>query len=145
MATARVRATVPAAPAEVWPLVGDPRGLPRWWPRAVRVEGVDARRFTLVLRSSGGREVRADQRVLVDERPRRRVWGLEIAGTPFERVFSAYEVEVRLEPEGDGTRVELAQRMALRGVSRLGAPLAWQSARRHLRTALDALVAQLGG
>jgi len=142
--TARVGRSVPAPPAEVWRLVGDPHQLPRWWPRAVRVEGVSGRGFTLVLRSSHGREVRADQRVTADDRPRRRAWALEVAGTPFERVFTAHEVEVRLAPQDGGTRIELEQRMGLRGASRLGAPLAWRSARRQLRSALDAVAGELG-
>jgi len=141
--TARVRRRLPAPPGEVWRLVGDPHQLPRWWPRAVRVEGVSGRGFTLVLRSRHGREVRADQRVLASDRPSRRAWALEVAGTPFERVFAAHEVEVRLAAEDDGTRIELEQRMGLRGASRLGAPLAWRSARRQLRAALDAVAEEL--
>ena len=117
---------------------------PRWWPRAVRVEGVRGDAFTLVLRSRQGREVRADHRVVASDRRRRRAWALEVAGTPFERVLAAHETEVRLAPEGSGTRVELEQRMALRGASRLGAPLAWQSARRQLRAALDGVEDALG-
>ena len=140
MPTTRARRTLAAAPGAVWAVVGDPRALPRWWPRAVRVERPGARVFTLVLQSKRGREVRADQRVLADEAPWRRAWALEVAGTPFARVFAALEVEVTLAPAADGgTLVTIEERQRLRGTSKLGGPFARRGARRQLREALDGL------
>lgn len=136
--------TLAASPTDVWRLVGDPHQLPRWWPRALRVERVSGSGFTLVLRSKRGLEVRADQRVVANDRPRRRTWALEVEGTPFERIFAANEVEVRLEPAGEGTEVTIEQRQQLKGSSRLGGPLAWHSGRRQLREALAALESELG-
>jgi uncharacterized protein YndB with AHSA1/START domain len=143
--TARVRATLPASPQETWRLVGDPHQLPRWWPRATRVEGVDGRGFTLVMTSARGREVRADQRVVVEDRPRRRAWALEVDGTPFAQTFVSSETEIRLEPAGDGaqTVVTIELRQKLRGTGRLGSALVWRASRRHLREALAAARAQL--
>lgn len=146
MPTTRVRRTVAPPPGQVWRVVGDPRQLPRWWPRAVRVERVTAEGFTLVLRSKEGRDVRADQRVIASSRPSRLAWALETAGTPFANVFAANEVEIRLDPaEGDGTRVTLEQRQRLRGAAKLGGFLVRGSARRHLKEALDGLEAALAG
>jgi uncharacterized protein YndB with AHSA1/START domain len=143
--TARVRATVAATPRETWKLVSDPHQLPRWWPRAVRVEGVSGRGFTVVLTSARGRDVRADQRVVAEDRLRRRVWAQVIDGTPFASTFVSSETELRLEPAQDGaaTVLTLAVRQRLRGGARLGAPLVWRSTRRQLRDALAAARAQL--
>jgi uncharacterized protein YndB with AHSA1/START domain len=143
MATTRVRRTLTAAPSDVWRLVADPHQLPDWWPRAVRVEGVTDKSFTVVMMSKRGREVRADQRVLANSRPRRRAWGLEIEGTPFERVFAAYEVHLTLEPADAGTRLTIESRQRLKGASRLGGPMARHAARRQLKQALDDLEALL--
>jgi uncharacterized protein YndB with AHSA1/START domain len=144
--TARARRGVAAEPAAVWALAGDPNQLPRWWPLVVRVEGVSGRGFTTVSLSKRGREVRADQRVVADVRPRRRAWALEVAGTPFEAVFSASETELRLSPqEGGGTVVELELRQRLRGGSRVMGPLVRHASRRQLRQALDGLEQALAG
>jgi uncharacterized protein YndB with AHSA1/START domain len=144
MPAMRARRTLAAAPSAVWALAGDPRQLARWWPRATRVENVSGRGFTLVLTSSRGREVRADQRMLASERGRRCSWALETEGTPFAGVFAASETEVRLAPaEEGGTRVELELRQKLRGGARLGGLLVRRAGRRELRHALDALEAEL--
>jgi uncharacterized protein YndB with AHSA1/START domain len=140
MPTTRVRRTLAPSPAKVWTVVGDPHQLPRWWPRAIRVERVTPKGFTLVLRSDKGRDVRADQRVTASSRPRRRAWALEVAGTPFQNVFHANEIEITLDPaEGDGTRVTIEQRQRLRGAAKMGGFLVRGSARRQLKTALDGL------
>jgi uncharacterized protein YndB with AHSA1/START domain len=144
VATVRVRRSVAAPPAAVWALAADPHQLPRWWPRTVRVEGVSGRGFTAVLTSKRGREVRADHRVVADDKPRRRAWALEVEGSPFASVFASSETEVRLTPSGTGTDVELELRQRLRGTSKLGGPLLRRANRRQLREALDALERELG-
>jgi uncharacterized protein YndB with AHSA1/START domain len=144
MPRVRARRVVASDPETVWRLVGDPNQLSRWWPRTVRVEGVTGRAFTIVMTSSRGREVRADQRVLADERLRRRAWALEVAGTPFESVFASSETEVSLAPAPGGTEVSLELHQRLRGPSRLGGLLVRRSGRRQLRAALAAVAAELG-
>jgi len=146
MPTARVRRTVEAPPAAVWAVAGDPHRLARWWPRAARVEDVSGRGFTLVLTSSRGREVRADQRMLAVDRGRRCSWALEVEGSPFARVFASSVTEVRLAPAGEGaTEVELELRQRLRGAARLGGLLVRRASRRELRHAMDALEAEVAG
>jgi uncharacterized protein YndB with AHSA1/START domain len=140
MPRTRVRRTLAPPPGKVWTVVGDAHQLPRWWPRAIRVERVTPKGFTLVLRSKQGRDVRADQRVTASSRPRRRAWALEIPGTPFESIFYANEIEITLDPaEGDGTRITIEQRQKMRGAAKFGAFLVRGSARRQLKAALDGL------
>lgn len=144
MPTARARRIVDADPAAVWALVSDPRRLPEWWPMVVRVEGVTGRFFTLVLVSGRGREVRADQRVVAEDHRRRRVWALEVAGSPFERVFAASETAVRVAAAGEGrTEVALELRHRMRGANRFGGVFVKRSSRRQLRRALDGVEAVL--
>ena len=49
MPTTRRRRTLDAPSQEVWAVVADPHHLPRWWPRAARVEDVSGDRWTMVL------------------------------------------------------------------------------------------------
>ena len=66
-----------------------------------------------------GRSLRADFRVVDSRAPERRAWEQELEGTPFERVFAAASTEVKLLPDGDGTRVTRRRAPA---AARLGAP-----------------------
>ena len=68
MPTIRRTRVIAAAPERVWATVADPHHLPRWWPRVARVEGVDGRHFTEVLRTDRGKAVRADFTVIVPDR-----------------------------------------------------------------------------
>jgi uncharacterized protein YndB with AHSA1/START domain len=131
--------TVAATPADVWPAVADPYRLPRWWPRLERVEGVDGRGFTQVLRSQRGAVVRADFRIGRSISPRLVAWSQEIEGTPFARLLRSAETQITLEPIEGGTRVEVQLDQTLRGTSRLGGFMVRRAARRQLDTALDAL------
>lgn len=139
------RSRVIAAPAErVWEVVSDPHHLPRWWPRAVRVEDVretqgEATQWTTVLGTQAGASVRADYRRTGSEPGRRLAWVQEVEGTPFERILKAAAVEIEIEPDGGGSRVTLAVDEALRGLSRLGSPLMRAAARRRLDEALENL------
>jgi carbon monoxide dehydrogenase subunit G len=144
MPTARRSRTVAAPPERVWGTVGDPHHLPRWWPRVQRVEGVTDEHFTEVLGTDDGRSLRADFRV-VDSRPlERRAWEQELEGTPFERVFAAASTEVKLMPDGEGTRVTLVVRQQVRGAARLGGFMVRRATGRVLDDALDALEALHG-
>jgi uncharacterized protein YndB with AHSA1/START domain len=141
----RRSATIAASPAEVWRTVADPHQLPRWWPRVERVEGVDGRGFTEVLRSDKGALVRADFRIARRDKPRLVVWSQELEGTPFARLLRVSDTRITLEPDGDGaTRVELRLEQRLQGVSRLGGFLVRRAAARQLGGALGALAGLYG-
>jgi carbon monoxide dehydrogenase subunit G len=141
MPTARRSRTVAAPPERVWEVVGDPHHLPRWWPKVARVEAVSDTHFTEVLSTLDGRSLRADFRVVESRAPERRAWEQELAGTPFERVFAAASTEVKLLPEGDGTRVTVVVRQQVRGSARLGGFMVRRATGRLLDEALDALEA----
>ena len=138
--TRRTRAI--AAPAqEIWELIGDPHHLPRWWPRVARVEAVEGDAFTEVLASPRGRLVRADFRVVAcDEHALVLRWSQQIEDTPFARVLTAAETELRLDPAGAATNVTIELRQALRGLfARLGSRRVARAARATLDDALDGL------
>jgi uncharacterized protein YndB with AHSA1/START domain len=131
-----------AAPLEqVWSIAADPYALSRWWPRTQRVEGVSERGWTSVLVTEGGRTVRADYRLEASEPPRLRCWALEVAGTPFERLFAAAQTELRLRGDGTVTEVSLVLRERPRGWARLGGLVLRRAARRTLEEALTGLAA----
>lgn len=142
MPTVRRSRTLHATPEELWAIVGDVYHLPRWWPRVTRVEGVDEGAFTQVLTTAKGVPVRADFQVVESAAPRVRRWAQQLVNTPFERVLSAAEFEIRLDPDGTGaTRVVLSLVQRLRGLALLGSFLVRSAGRRTLDDALDGLEA----
>jgi uncharacterized protein YndB with AHSA1/START domain len=138
----RVR-TVPAPPAAVWGVVGDPHRFAAWWPRTDRVEGVTDDAWTFVLRTPKGKLVRADHRLVASEPERRLAWSLVALGTPFERFVRSSDTEVRLAPDGDGTQVTVAGRRRLRGINRLGGWAVRRAMVREYDVALENLAALL--
>ena len=144
MPTTRRSRTVADAPERIWETVSDPYHLPRWWPRVERVEAVTADRFTEVLTTDRGRSVRADFRVVESRAPERRAWEQEVAGSPFERIMVSARTEVRLVPDGGGTRVTLAIRQQMRGTARFAGWVVRRGTRRVLDDALGALEALHG-
>jgi uncharacterized protein YndB with AHSA1/START domain len=140
MPTTRRTRTVAAPAGDVWELLSDPHHLPRWWPRVARVEAVERDAFTEVLASPRGRLVRADFQVRADERALVLRWAQQIEGTPFARVLSAAETELRLQPNGTATDVTIELRQALKGIfPHLGASRIRRAARATLEEALDGL------
>ena len=137
--------TIAAAPGDVWKLVSDPYGLPRWWPRTLRVESVDRKpegrrsHWTLVLETASGRGVRADYTCVSAAEGERYVWEQDLAGTPFERHLQSSQVEVDLASVDAGTEVTLTSRQTLRGLSRLGSPMMRGATRGMLDEALTGL------
>ena len=138
----------------VWELVSDPHSLPRWWPRAKRVEdvrgaGTNRAHWTTVLETDRGTGVRADFRCTGSTQPSRYAWEQELDGTPFERVLRASRLEIDLSPAGTQTEVTLVGEEKLRGLSRLGSTMMRGAAGRRLDEALDgierALVGDAGG
>jgi uncharacterized protein YndB with AHSA1/START domain len=129
----------------VWAVVSDPYHLPRWWPRAIRVENVRGAsgqrrsQWTTVLGTESGRPVRADFRCLSAATNERFVWEQEVAETPFERILRSSVLEIKLRPRESGTEVELRSRQTLRGLSRLGSPMMRRATAKTLDDALRAL------
>jgi uncharacterized protein YndB with AHSA1/START domain len=141
---------IEAPRSDVWNVVADPHHMPRWWPRAVRVEDVrgepGARRthWTLVLGTAAGRSVRADYRSISAASGERFVWEQIVEGSPFERIIRSAEAGVELADEDAGTAVTIYTDERLRGLSRLGATMMRGAARRRLDEALDGLERALG-
>src|SRR5690606_23551192 len=122
-------AHISAPPKRVWQVGSDPNALPRWWPRVLRVEGVEKKtdgarsHWTNAPCTREARGVRADFRSLHSTDPKRYVWEQELGDSPFARHLSSAETEILLEPDGEGTLVTIVSRQKLRGLSRLGDPL----------------------
>jgi uncharacterized protein YndB with AHSA1/START domain len=137
------RRTIAAPRAEVWALVSDPYNLPRWWPRTMRVEGVEGEgvgtEWTAVLGTAEGRGVRADFRCTGADAGERLGWEQLLADTPFERHLRSYGVEILLGDEGGGTEVRLTVSQTLRGLSRLGSPMMRGGQGKILDEALDSI------
>jgi uncharacterized protein YndB with AHSA1/START domain len=98
MPTAQRTRTIAASRQELWAVVGDPHHIPRWWPRVSRVEAVEDEAFTEVLKSEKGKMVRADFRRLEVVPGQRIVWAQQIEDTPFARILTSAETEIRLAP-----------------------------------------------
>jgi uncharacterized protein YndB with AHSA1/START domain len=145
------RRVIEAPPSEVWSLVSDPHNLPRWWPNTERVEDVERTpagkrsRWTKVLRTKGGRGVRADFRCTGSTEESRFAWEQEIPGTPFERHLRSSEVEIVLEPGQGETEVRITSKHALKGLSRLGSPMLSRGQGTILAEALDGIQRALEG
>jgi carbon monoxide dehydrogenase subunit G len=84
--------------------------------------------------------VRADYAFEASEPPHRLRWHQELEGTPFERLFSEWAAEARLEPAGDGaTRVRLEVESHGRGWARFGGFMVRRAMKRLLDDALAGL------
>jgi uncharacterized protein YndB with AHSA1/START domain len=132
--------SLPASREAVWEIVEDPHHLPRWWPGVVRVEDVRGERFTEVILTRRGKPVRLDFTVLESEAPHRRSWTQELAGTPFERLLSAWTTTITLARDGDDAcTVTLQEHQQLRGSFRAGLLLQRRPASKRVDSALAAL------
>jgi uncharacterized protein YndB with AHSA1/START domain len=133
----------------VWELISDPYNLPRWWPRASRVEGVEREgedaQWTMVLETAEGRGVRADFRCSVFVPGSSYGWEQQLSGTPFERHLRAAGVALELAAADDGTAIELTVSQSLRGLSRLGGPLMRRAQGEMAEAALDGIEDALTG
>ena len=110
MPTTRRSRVLPSPPDRVWRVIGDPHHLPRWWPKVRRVEAVSGERFTQVMRTEKGKDVRADFRIVEEEPERLLRFEQELEGTPFEGFLSESATAIEAEPSGDGTKVFMTQR-----------------------------------
>jgi uncharacterized protein YndB with AHSA1/START domain len=134
-----------ATPESVWHVVSDPARLPAWWPGVARVEEATPESWTAVLTSPQGKTVRADYTRVEADEPRRLVWRHEVEESPFERIMTDSRLEILLEPAATDTRVELSQRIRLRGLSRFGGFQVRRATGRTLEGALEGLDAMVGG
>jgi len=133
-----------ASREEVWRLVGDPEGLPRWWPGVTRVEEASPEAWITVLTSPKGKRVRADYSRVAVEEGRRLVWRQELEGSPFERILAEAVTTVELAPDDGGTRVTIALDQRPRGWTRF-APFQLRAAgARQVEGALAGLERVLG-
>lgn len=144
MATVRRSRALAAPPEKVWRTVGDPQQLARWWPKVVRVEALTGGRFTEVLQTERGRDMRADWVVLEEVAGERWRAAQELEGTPFERVLAQAEKAVVLQSAGEGTLVTLELRRRMRGLSRLGGVFLRKASSLQLDSALEALESMYG-
>jgi uncharacterized protein YndB with AHSA1/START domain len=140
--TARRSRTIAAPVSELWELICDPHHLPRWWPRVERVEDVADGAFTELMRTSKGKAVRADFRLVrAEEQTHSLAWEQQLEGTPFARVLSSSQTIVSLEPEAGQTRVTIELRQRLSGFfPRFGGFMVRRAAAATLDEALDGLV-----
>ena len=140
MPTTRRSRVVDAAPDRVWRVVGDVHHLPRWWPKVRRIEAVSGGRFTQVMRTEKGKDVRADFRIVEEEPPRWLRYEQELEGTPFEGFLRESATAIEAEPAGEGTKVTITSRQKLKGISRAGGGTMLKRATgKQLDEALDAL------
>jgi uncharacterized protein YndB with AHSA1/START domain len=140
MPTTKRSRVLEAPPEKVWRVVGDPHHLPRWWPKVRRVEDVGEDRFTQVMRTEKGKDVRADFRIVEDEPPRVLRFAQDIAGTPFEGFLLESGTAIEAQPDGDRTRLTITVRHKLKGLARLGGgTLLKRATRKQIDEALDAL------
>ena len=141
MLTVSTSRVIGAQAQDLWELVSDPHHLPRWWPRVTRVEDVEDGTFTEVLKTSKGKTVRADFRLLTaDEGQRLLRWSQLIDGTPFARVLKSSETELRLGQTPSGTEVTIELRQSPRGVfPQFGRRMMRRAARATLEEALEGL------
>jgi uncharacterized protein YndB with AHSA1/START domain len=137
--TARQSRLIAAPIADVWAIVGDPHHLPRWWPRVERIEQATAGEFTEVLRSTRGRAIRADERLVELTEESEIAWEQLLEGTPFERLLAQSRTTIRLKGVGTATEVELERRQKMRGLARFGGFMMRRATRRLLGEALDGL------
>jgi uncharacterized protein YndB with AHSA1/START domain len=139
--TARRSRTIAAPISELWALICDPHHLPRWWPRVERVEDVADDAFTELMRTSKGKAVRADFRLVrAEEQTHSLAWEQQLEGTPFARVLSSSETLVTLQPAGERTSVTIELHQKLGGFfPRFGGFMVRRAAGATLDEALDGL------
>ncbi len=133
--------SIDAPQSELWSRVSDPGQLPTWWPRVIRVEGISGSgdRFTEVLRTDAGRDLRADFTVLEREKPSRWRFSQELGDDPFGKVLRSSETLIELDGSGETTLVTIEVSRQLRGMARLGGFLFRGATRRHIDEALETL------
>ncbi len=150
MPTVQRTRTIAASREDLWDVLGDPHHLPRWWPRIDRIEAVtltgtgELDAFTEVLMSGKGKMVRADFKRLDTVPEQRIVWAQQVHDTPFARILTSAETEIRLADahgsHGPATDVTIELRQTMHGfLARLGSHLVRRAAGSTIEEALDGL------
>lgn len=117
-------AHVDAPPERVWPLVDDPVRLPEWFTFAERgelLEGEGEGRRQRIHGRWGRKRSEVDQLITAHEPGSRLEWRHEaerLDGKPAPQFARETSFEIRLEPDGDGTRVVLRSRQEPAGLLR---------------------------
>jgi len=132
--------TTAAPPDEVWHHVSDGSRVSPWWPNAERAEDVQGGIFTLVLRSTRGVAVRTDWQVATSRRPEVQRWEQQLANTPFAKALDRSAVEVRIEPDGTGSRVTVVVDRELKQKGFFAARLGKKASKQHAGEALAGLL-----
>lgn len=129
----------------------DPRNLPEWWPRVVRVEFLDGQpgepglRWTSVVEADSRRRLRLDYEMLVAERPGRLLWEHNLEGTAFGAHMAKQATAVDLTASGDGTTIGVTLTGELKGTAKLAGPSLKSDQKKLLGTALEHLASRLEG
>ncbi len=92
-----------------------------------------------MLTTRRGSLVRADYRCTSSAEGERFIWEQELENTPFEKLLRSNRLSISLSTDGVRTKVTLEAEQAMRGLSRLGAPMAARATRRTLSDALEAI------
>jgi uncharacterized protein YndB with AHSA1/START domain len=138
--TARRSRIIAAPTQELWQVIADPHHLPRWWPRVARVEDVEGKAFTEVMKTAKGKVVRADFELVAFDEPHTLSWEQRLAGTPFGRLLSSATTNVSLQAADEGTRVTIELRQTLTGfLPRFGSYMVRRAAVATIEEALDGL------
>ena len=140
MPTTRRSRVLDAPHDRVWRVVGDVNHMARWWPKVRRIESVSGERFTQVMRTQKGKDVRADFHVVEDDPPRLLRYAQDIEGTPFQGFLREAITAIEAEPAGERTKVTITTRQKLRGISRVGGgSMLKRATKKQLDEALDTL------
>ncbi len=106
-----------------------------------RVEQVEDDAFTELLRTSKGRGIRADFRIVERRESEMLRYEQLLEGSPFERMIRESETSVELSESSDGTTVSITRRTKLKGMSSLGGFMWRRATARQIDEALDRLAA----
>ena len=137
--------SLPADPAQVWKLVGDPGKLARWWPNVDRIDRPATDAAVRWVISPRGRAVPMNYRIASGAAERSIVWSQQIVGSPFARSLKASTESFQVGPDPVGSLVTLELDRRLRGTAKLGWPFMLRGQRRELDRALDALEERFNG
>jgi len=152
MITVACSRSVPAPRDTVWQVVSSVERLPDWLTFAEAAETLDGEgggRLHRIYGHWGRQRSEIDQRITSWDPPRRLEWRHEaerLDGKPAPRFARDTRVEIRLEPDGEGTRVTLEsfqqpasalKGLVMRVLSRRGLASAYEQSLRRLEAVVS--------